>query len=188
MIISARTAICSPTAGFLCRASAETIPNFQKISEFLPELVSQRSRWIPKPQFWHPPLRLGFQDQIPQPLFFLVFLAYTADFGFYLLGDKFFLRRLSPKFVSQHQFRTKTTRFIVAHVRRDLLSRCTCRSRSPGPGAFKYSSGIALQPPKGPCRTCRASTARDVACQAASENYPLEAISGDISGNLFGNS
>ena len=34
-----------------------------------------------------------------------------------------------------------------------------------------YSSGMALQPPKGPCRTRLVSTARGVALQAASQKF-----------------
>ena len=45
---------------------------FEKISEFRSERFSQR--WIPKPQFWYPPLRFGSQQRIPEPLFFLGFL------------------------------------------------------------------------------------------------------------------
>ena len=44
---------------------------FQKISEFLPKRFSQR--WIPKLQFWYPPLRFGFRD--------LFSVVCTADFG-----------------------------------------------------------------------------------------------------------
>ena len=55
---------------------------FEKISEFLSERFSQP--WIPKPQFRYPPLRFGSQHRIPKP-------------------HSFFLRHLSPKFVSQHQ-------------------------------------------------------------------------------------
>ena len=36
-------------------------------------------RWIPKLQFWHPPLRFGSQFRIPKPLFFLGFPGTTAS-------------------------------------------------------------------------------------------------------------
>ena len=86
---------CYLTAGFLHRAGAQTTQTFQKISEFLPERFSRR--WIPKPQFWYPPPRFGFQHRIPEPLFFFVFLVHTADFGSSARGQIFFLVRLSPK-------------------------------------------------------------------------------------------
>ena len=38
-------------------------------------------------QFWYPPLRFGSQPWIPKPLFFLVFLLYTADLGFLFRGN-----------------------------------------------------------------------------------------------------
>ena len=68
-------------------------------------------RWIPKPQFWYPPLRFGSQPRIPKHLFFLVFWVSTADFGFSAGRRKFsdvFLRCLSRKSGSQHQLRIKT--------------------------------------------------------------------------------
>ena len=63
-------------------------------SEFLSERSSQW--WIPKPQFWYPPLRFGSQLRIPKPLF-LGFLGIHRWFGF-LLGDKLLLTRLSPNY------------------------------------------------------------------------------------------
>ena len=63
---------------------------FPKNSECFPERFWKISqRWIPKPQFWYPPLRLGSQHRIPKHLFFLVFWVSTADFGF-LPGDEKF--------------------------------------------------------------------------------------------------
>ena len=52
------------------RAGAETAPNFREPSEFLSERFSQR--WIPKLQFWYPPLRFGSQHRTPKPPFLLV--------------------------------------------------------------------------------------------------------------------
>ena len=40
---------------------------FEKFSEFLSERLPPW--WIPKPQFWYPPLWFGSQLQIPEPLF-----------------------------------------------------------------------------------------------------------------------
>ena len=94
------------TAGFSYRAGAETPPpTFEKLSEFLSERFSQR--WIPKPQFLYPLLRLGSQLRIPRPLFFLVF-RFSPLFLVFVSGDKFLLRHLSPKLGSQHQLRLKT--------------------------------------------------------------------------------
>ena len=85
---------------------------FEKNSEFFPERFWKISQgWIPKPQFWYPPLRFGSQHRIPKRLFFLVFWVSTADFGF-SAGRRnfqiFFLRCLSRKSGSQHQLRIKT--------------------------------------------------------------------------------
>ena len=56
---------------------------FEKNSTFLPERFWKFSQgWIPKPQFWYPPLGLGSQHRIPKHLFFLVFWVYTADIFF----------------------------------------------------------------------------------------------------------
>ena len=78
-------------AGFLYRAGAETPLNFREKFEFFPERFWKISQgWIPKPQFWYPPLRFGSQHRIPKHLFFLVFWVSTADFGFFLPGDEKF--------------------------------------------------------------------------------------------------
>ena len=74
-------------------------------SKFLSERSSQR--WIPKPQFWYPPLRLGSQHRIPKPLFLVFFWVCTAVLGFVAQGQ-IFLRRPSPKLESQDQLGTKT--------------------------------------------------------------------------------
>ena len=80
------------------------VPLFQVT---LPERFSQR--WIPKLQFWYPPLRFRSQVQIPEPLFLVVLLVYTADIVVFFLAARgqFFLGRLSPNFGSQHQLRIK---------------------------------------------------------------------------------
>ena len=57
----------------------ETTQTFEKFSKSLSEIFSQL--WIPKPQFWYPPLRFGPQSQVPKPLIFLVFWVYTVAFG-----------------------------------------------------------------------------------------------------------
>ena len=64
------------TAGFLYRAGAETPLNFrEKCSSFSQNDCEQfTQRWIPKPQFWYPPLMFGSQHRIPKHLFFLGFL------------------------------------------------------------------------------------------------------------------
>ena len=55
----------------------------RKIPSFSQKYFAKISqRWIPKPQFWYPPLRFGSQHRIPKHLFFLVFRVSTADFGF----------------------------------------------------------------------------------------------------------
>ena len=95
-------------AGFLYRDGAETTPNVrEKFRVSLRTILKNSQRWIPKPQFWYPPLRFGSQHRIPEHLFFLGFRVYTADFGF-LPGNTFFLRCLSRKFGSQHQLHIRT--------------------------------------------------------------------------------
>ena len=54
------------------------------------------------------------------------------------------------------------------HVCGEPLSRYTCRSRLPQVAVSRYTS-----PLKKPCRTCRPSTVRGVARQAASEKVSL---------------
>ena len=60
------------TAGFLYRACAETALNFrEKFRVFSQNDFGKISQgWIPKPQFWYPPLRFGSQHRIPKHLFF----------------------------------------------------------------------------------------------------------------------
>ena len=72
----------TPFAGPEYRDGAETPPppNFEKVSEFFSERFSQR--WMPKPQFWYPPLRFGSQHLIPKPLFSMVFWVYTVVLRF----------------------------------------------------------------------------------------------------------
>ena len=87
---------------------------FEKNSEFFPERFWKFSQgWIPKPQFWYPPLRFGSQHRIPKHLFFLIFWVSTADFGFsagrWKVSD-IFLRCVSRKSGSQHQLREKPYR------------------------------------------------------------------------------
>ena len=100
------------TAGFLSRAGAETPLNFREKFRVFPRTILEIPQgWIPKPQFWYPPLRFGSQHRIPKRLFFLVFWVSTADFGFSAGRRKFsdfFLRCLSRKSGSQHQLRIKT--------------------------------------------------------------------------------
>ena len=55
-------------------------------------------------------------------------------------------------------------RVMVAHVRRDLLSRYSCRATRVAAAVSRYTP----PPLKRPCRTCRPSTVRGVARQAAS--------------------
>ena len=96
------------TAGFLYRAGAEIPPNFRDNSEFLPERfwnISQR--WIPKPQFWYPPLRFRSQHWMLNTLFVLAFWVYTADFGFSARGQKLSWGACH-KLGSQRQLRMKT--------------------------------------------------------------------------------
>ena len=91
------------TAGFLCRAGAQTTPNFQenfkKISKFLSEGFSQW--WIPKLRFWYPPLGLNLSNGCLN-LCFSWSSGLTPLCFLFCLGTHF-LRRLSPKLVSQHQ-------------------------------------------------------------------------------------
>ena len=77
-----------PTPSSFYRAGAQTpTSTFEKFSRFLSERFS--SLWIPKPQFWCPPLRFGSQHRIPKPMFFLVFWVLTAVSGFFARGQIF---------------------------------------------------------------------------------------------------
>ena len=93
------------------RAGAETPLNFREKFRVSPRNIWKISQqWIPKPQFWYPPLRFGSQHRIPKHLFFLVFRVSTADFGFSAGRRKFsgiFLRCLSRKSGSEHKVRIK---------------------------------------------------------------------------------
>ena len=67
------------TAGFLYRAGAEVTQTLEKVSKFLSDFSQQ---WMPKPQFWYPPLSFGSQHRIRNPRFLPVFFLYTAGFLF----------------------------------------------------------------------------------------------------------
>ena len=72
------------TVGFLYRAGAETTLSFRETFRVSFRTILKNShRWIPKPQFWYPPLRFGSQQWIPKTPIFFVFWAYTADIGFF---------------------------------------------------------------------------------------------------------
>ena len=79
--------------GFNTELALRPPQTFEKSSELLPERSSQG--WIPKPQFWYPPLRFGSQRWIPKPLFFLVSGYIHRCFGVFCSGDNCFLMRLS---------------------------------------------------------------------------------------------
>ena len=71
------------TAGFLYRAGAETsLKPSRKILSFPRTILETSQGWIPKPQFWYPPLRFGSQHRVPKHLFFLLFWVSAADFCF----------------------------------------------------------------------------------------------------------
>ena len=82
-----RAAIAEPKTARFCRISGDLAPSTRKtlaiaiVRFWCAKIISQR--WIPKPQFWYPPLRFGSQLWIPKPLFFLVFWAYIAAKVFY---------------------------------------------------------------------------------------------------------
>ena len=51
------------TAGFLYRAGAENPLNFREKFRVCPRTILENfSGWIPKPQFWYPPLRFGYPN------------------------------------------------------------------------------------------------------------------------------
>ena len=62
---------------FLVQSWRADHPKLSRLSEFLSERFSQR--WIPKLQFWYPPLRFGSQHRIPKPPMFCLQLSRMCD-------------------------------------------------------------------------------------------------------------
>ena len=82
-------------------------------------------QWIPKPQFWYPPLRFASQLRIPKPLFFLVFWVYTAGFGFSARAQ------ISPKVPVTKVRLSGPAPYNNPTVRMDLLAGVLCSAETP---------------------------------------------------------
>ena len=65
---------------------------FEKMFEFL-----ESQGWIPKPQFWYPPLRFGSRQRIHKPPFLMVFWVHMPLVLVLLLGGPLFPKAPVPK-------------------------------------------------------------------------------------------